>query len=72
MATDVEYQDLLDDAEAELDAVPEDPPRSRVASGRDRDRDCRRAIEDLHERKRLRSLLSDFELDDEAFDDRDL
>lgn len=68
MATDVDYQEMLDETDVDLDGtVPDDLPRGRAAAGRDRggDRDYRRAIEELREEKRLRTLLQDYDLDDD-------
>lgn len=63
MGNDADYQDILDDAEIELDGpLLDDSPRARNARG---DRDCRRAIEELREEKRLRQLLTDYDLDDD-------
>lgn len=63
MGTDADYQDILDDAEVELD----DPLLEDFAGTRSErnDRDFRRAIEELREEKRLRELLTDYDLDDD-------
>lgn len=63
MSTDTDYQDDLDDTEIEFD----DPLIEEFASTRSeqKDRDCRRAIEELREEKRLRDLLTDYDLDDD-------
>ena len=66
MSTDVDYQDMLDETDVDLDGpVPDDLPRGRATTGRERDRDHRRAIEELREQKRLRALLEDYDLDDD-------
>lgn len=63
MATDVDYTDMLDEGDEDLDAtLPDEFPR--VRAGREKpDRDYRRAIEDLREEKRLRALLQDYDED---------
>lgn len=63
MGTDTDYQDILDDAEVEFDdPLLEDFPGTRSERS---DRDYRRAIEELREEKRLRELLTDYDLDDD-------
>jgi len=65
MAGDVDYQDILDDGDTDLDSgLPDELPRSRSAAV-GRERDCRRAIEELREERRLRQLLADYDLDDD-------
>jgi hypothetical protein len=63
MSTDTDYQDDLDDTEIEFD----DPLIEEFVGTRSeqKDRDCRRAIEELREEKRLRELLTDYDLDDD-------
>lgn len=63
MSTDTDYQDDLDDTEIEFD----DPLIEEFVNTRSeqKDRDCRRAIEELREEKRLRELLTDYDLDDD-------
>jgi len=63
MSNDSDYQDDLDDTEIEFD----DPLIEEFVSTRSeqKDRDCRRAIEELREEKRLRELLTDYDLDDD-------
>lgn len=63
MASEVDYQEILEEAEAEIDgSLIDDFPRTRGGPGRDRD--YRRAIEELREERRLRRLLSDYDLED--------
>lgn len=62
MGSDADYQDILDDPEIDLDGtLLEEFPRTRGGRG---DRDCRRVIEELREERRLRELLSNYDLDD--------
>lgn len=52
------------------DGDGESPWTEDVSRGRTpvKDRDCRRAIEDLREERRLRALLTDYEFDDDSDD----
>jgi hypothetical protein len=64
MGSDVDYQEVLDDVEIELDGpLLNDLPRGRFTTGPGRDH--RRAIEELREEKRLRALLADYDLEDD-------
>jgi hypothetical protein len=64
MGNNLDYQDLLDDTDSEPSGPWSDElPRNRPQPGKERD--VRRTIEELKEKKRLRELLSDYEFDDE-------
>ena len=63
MASDVDYQDILDDADVDIDSgLLDEFPRTKPSNG---GRDYRRAIEELREERRLRKLLADYALDDD-------
>jgi hypothetical protein len=63
MGSDLDL-DILDDGDGDHESPwTEDVSRGRTPPAKDRD--CRRAIEDLREERRLRALLTDFDDDDE-------
>lgn len=62
MGSDLDLE-ILDEGDGELESPwADDVPRGRPPV---KDRDCRRAIEDLREERRLRALLTDYDFDDE-------
>jgi hypothetical protein len=63
MGSELDYQDDIDDADGSSDEVwSADIPRGP-------DRDCRRVIEQLREERRLRELLSDFDFEEDEFEE---
>jgi hypothetical protein len=59
MANDLDFHDVLDDADGDSEPRWERPQASTARS-----RDSRRVIEELREQRRLRELLADYDLDD--------
>ncbi len=59
MGNDLDYQDLLDDVDIDLDGQWLD--EGRLARTNAPRRDSRRAIEELREARRLRELLADYD-----------
>lgn len=62
MGSDLELDIIDDDDSGDDSGWSGDIPRNR-------DRDCRRVIEQLREDKRLRELLSDYDFEEDEFEE---